>query len=141
MSTIQNYPAGKYVFFKPDTLESKGGVPMAGPGEKREELLQSWLHTMATSGVEVQEEESCTAVKREGDLFSVTTEKGKLKRKSSYRVRRVILAIGNRGTPMKLRVPGEELKLLVQPDPARGACVAADRLHLVRRRGRGRGRG
>ena len=117
VNTIQNYPAGKYVFFKPDTLESKGGVPMAGPGEKREELLESWLRTMASSGVDVQEEESCTAVKREDDLFVVTTEKGKLKQKSSYRVRRVILAIGNRGTPMKLRVPGEELKLLVQPEP------------------------
>ena len=117
VSTIQNYPAGKYVFFKPDTLESKGGVPMAGPGEKREELLASWLHTMASSGVKVQEEESCTSVKREDDLFVVTTEKGKLKLKASYRVRRVILAIGNRGTPMKLRVPGEELKLLVQPEP------------------------
>jgi thioredoxin reductase len=118
VNTIQNYPAGKYVFFKPDTLESRGGVPMAGPGEKREELLESWLRTMTSSGVEVQEEESCTAVKREEDLFVVTTEKGKLKQKASYRVRRVILAIGNRGTPMRLRVPGEELKLHVQPEPA-----------------------
>jgi thioredoxin reductase/pSer/pThr/pTyr-binding forkhead associated (FHA) protein len=118
VSTIQNYPAGKYIFYKPDTAEAKGGVPMPGAGEKREVLLQSWINSMKSSGVEVQEEESCTAVKREDGLFVVSTEKGKLKQKTSYRVRRVILAIGNRGTPMKLRVPGEEIKMLVQPEPA-----------------------
>ena len=26
VATIQNYPAGKYVFFKPDTIETRGGI-------------------------------------------------------------------------------------------------------------------
>ncbi|HSE38375.1 MAG TPA: NAD(P)-binding domain-containing protein, partial [Blastocatellia bacterium] len=47
----------------------------------------------------------------------VTTEAGKLKEKATYAARAVILAIGNRGTPVKLRVPGEELKIRVQPGP------------------------
>ncbi|HWC76624.1 MAG TPA: NAD(P)-binding domain-containing protein [Blastocatellia bacterium] len=120
VSTIQNYPAGKYVFYKPDTVEGKGGIPIPGAGQKREEVLAAWIGAMTSTGVEVQEEESCTAVKRENGVFAVTTEKGKLKQKSVYKARYVILAIGNRGTPMKLRVPGEEIKMLVQPEPVLG---------------------
>jgi thioredoxin reductase/pSer/pThr/pTyr-binding forkhead associated (FHA) protein len=117
ISTIQNYPAGKYVFYKPETVEGKGGIPIPGAGEKREQLLAAWTQAMTSNGVVINEEESCIGVQREGEVFVVTTEKGKLKQKASYKVRRVILAIGNRGTPMKLRVPGEELKLQVQPEP------------------------
>jgi thioredoxin reductase len=117
VSTIANYPAGKYVFFKPDTVRDKGGIPLPGPGEKKEPMLAAWMAAMMNNGVQVKEEESCIAVKREDGVFAVTTEKGKVKEKSVYTCRKVILAIGNRGTPMKLKVPGEELKMIVQPPP------------------------
>jgi thioredoxin reductase (NADPH) len=42
-------------------------------------------------------------VAREGELFRLQTDK------SSYLARRVVLAMGRRGTPRKLGVPGEEL--------------------------------
>lgn len=119
VSTIQNYPAGKYVFFKPDTVEAKGGMPLAGAGNQKEFILESWTKSMMQNNLVINEEESCKDIKREGDAsFVVMTEKGKLKEKVSYRARRVILAIGNRGTPMKLRVSGEDIKFLVQPEPA-----------------------
>ena len=117
VSTIANYPANKYVFFKPDTLVAKGGIPLPGAGDKKESMLEAWTQTMMSNGVEVFEEESCTDIKREDGLFNVLTEQGRLKEISSYKTRKVILAIGNRGTPMKLKVPGEELKKLVQPGP------------------------
>jgi thioredoxin reductase len=117
VSTIANYPAGKYVFFKPDTVEARGGIPLPGPGGKKETMLESWTKAMLSNGVEIREEESCKDIKHQGGVFSVITEKGKLKEKSEYRARKVILAIGNRGTPMKLRVPGEELKTIVHPGP------------------------
>jgi thioredoxin reductase len=118
VSTIQNYPAGKYVFFKPDTVEAKGGVPLEGVGNQREFILESWMKTMMEHGLQVNEDESCKDIKQEDGLFAVITEQGKLKEKATYKVRAVILAIGNRGTPMKLRVPGEELKFKVMnPQP------------------------
>lgn len=117
VSTIANYPAGKFVFFKPDTVEARGGIPLPGVGDKKESMLDGWSKTMLANGVEVNEEESCKDIKSEDGVFNVITEAGKVKEKSSYRARRVILAIGNRGTPMKLRVPGEEIKKLVQPGP------------------------
>jgi thioredoxin reductase (NADPH) len=117
VSTIQNYPAGKYVFFKPDTVEARGGLPLEGAGNKKEFILGEWMKTMQQHDLEIQEEESCKEIKREDGYFLVVTEQGKLKERATYKARRVILAIGSRGTPMKLRVPGEELKMTVQPGP------------------------
>ncbi|MGA9770536.1 MAG: NAD(P)-binding domain-containing protein [Blastocatellia bacterium] len=118
VSTIQNYPAGKYVFFKPDTVEAKGGMPLEGAGNQREFILETWMKTMLEHGLQINEDESCKDIKQDDGIFTVVTEQGKLKEKATYKVRAVILAIGNRGTPMKLRVPGEELKFKVMnPQP------------------------
>ena len=131
VSTIANYPANKYVFFKPDTVVAKGGIPLPGAGDKKESMLDAWTQAMMANGVEVFEEESCKDIKREDRLFNVITEQGRLKEISSYKARKVILAIGNRGTPMKLKAPGEELKKLVQPGPtvARHCPRCGERRH------------
>jgi thioredoxin reductase len=80
-------------------------------------MLKGWLDAMKSNGVVVNEEESCKDIKQEGGVFTVVTEKGKAKGKTSYTARKIIIAIGNRGTPMKLRVPGEELKVMMTPPP------------------------
>ncbi|MGH9942877.1 MAG: NAD(P)-binding domain-containing protein [Pyrinomonadaceae bacterium] len=82
-------------------------------GDQREVLLNTWIMNMKENGVVVNENESCKAIKKaeDGDYFTMQTEKGKEKEKMTYRSRRVVLAIGNSGTPMKLRVPGEEMKV------------------------------
>ncbi|MFL6277015.1 MAG: NAD(P)-binding domain-containing protein [Blastocatellia bacterium] len=113
VATIANYPAGKFVFFKPDTVDAKGGIPLPGVGDKKESMLDGWTKTMLSNGVVINEEESCKDIKRTDGIFTVTSEKGKEKALVSYKARRVILAIGNRGTPQKLRVPGEEMKIPV----------------------------
>ncbi|MEK6325134.1 MAG: NAD(P)-binding domain-containing protein [Acidobacteriota bacterium] len=117
VSTIQNYPAGKYVFFKPDTVEPKGGVPLEGAGNQKEVILGWWMKSMMQHGIEISEDESCKDIKKEDGIFRIVTEKGKLKEKATYTASAVILAIGNRGTPMKLRVPGEEITMVVKPGP------------------------
>ncbi|HEX8129539.1 MAG TPA: NAD(P)-binding domain-containing protein, partial [Pyrinomonadaceae bacterium] len=113
LATIDAYPANKYVFFKPETMESRGGIAVDGAGLQREVILETWKSTMLQNGVVVNENESCKSVKKaeDGDYFVITTEQGVAKEKKTYRARRVILALGNRGTPMKLRLPGEEMKV------------------------------
>jgi thioredoxin reductase (NADPH) len=113
LATIEAYPKNKYVFFKPDTMESRGGIVVEGAGEQRESILDSWLGTMTKAGVTINESESCKAIKRAegGDYFTIRTEKGIKREPVVYHARRVILAIGNRGTPMRLGVPGEEMKI------------------------------
>jgi len=122
VSTIDAYPAGKYIYFKPDTMDARGGLPLVGAGEKKEAMLEGWTRAMKSNGIVIHDQESCKDIKREDGFFKVVTEKGKLKEKSLYTARTVILAIGNRGTPMKLRVPGEELTLTVHPLPVKH-CV------------------
>jgi thioredoxin reductase len=113
LSTIAAYPVGKYVFFKPDTMPARGSITVEGLGDQRERILESWLGAMQTSGVVIHEGESCKSITRaeDGDYFTVQTERGAEKEKVTYRARRVVLALGTRGTPMKLRLPGEEMKV------------------------------
>ena len=115
LGTIEAYPKNKYVFFKPDTMESRGGLRIEGDGEQREKILESWLGTMMSNGVVINEEESCKSVKPAdgNDHFTIQTEKGEKRERVNYRARRVVLAVGNRGTPMKLGVPGEEIKVKI----------------------------
>ncbi|MFN2596299.1 MAG: NAD(P)-binding domain-containing protein [Pyrinomonadaceae bacterium] len=113
LATIEAYPANKYVYFKPETMESRGGIEVPGDGLEREALLETWKRAMLTRGVKVNEQESCKAARRadDGDYFTVETEAGASKERRAYRARRVVLALGNRGTPMKLGVRGEDLKV------------------------------
>ena len=113
LSTIDAYAKNKYIFFKPESMKARGPIKIAGAGNQRENILESWLGTMMSHGVIINEKENCKAVKRaeDGDYFTVQTEKGEARQPSTYRARRVVLALGNRGTPMKLRVPGEEIKI------------------------------
>ncbi|HQR32249.1 MAG TPA: NAD(P)-binding domain-containing protein [Blastocatellia bacterium] len=109
----QTYQAGKYVYFNPVEKPVNGGINLSGAGATKEVMIGSWMETIRTNGLTINEYESCKSVKPVGDSFIVETDQDKTKRKMQYSVRRVILAIGNRGTPMKLGVPGEDSKIVV----------------------------
>ncbi len=120
VSTIQNYPAGKYVTFKPDTVKPKGALPLPGAGAQKEELLESWMRTLTAHDLEIHEGESCKDIRRSESSgaasFTILTARDGGKEEVTYRARRVILAIGNHGSRMKLGVPGEDLKTEVWSD-------------------------
>lgn len=112
----QTYQAGKYVYFNPVEKPVAGGINLAGAGATKEVMIGSWMETIRSNGLVINEYESCKSVKPAGEasgLFIVETEQEKNKRKMQYSVRRVILAIGNRGTPMTLGVAGEDAKVVV----------------------------
>jgi len=111
----QTYQAGKYIYFNPVDQPVKGGINLDGAGAIKEQMLGSWMETVKSNGVVINEFESCKDVKRDGDVFVVVTDQDKTKQRMEYRARRVVLAIGNRGTPMRLNVPGEDLKMIVTP--------------------------
>src|SRR5262249_8359470 len=77
--------------------------------------IGSWMETINSNGLIINDYESCKDVKPDADLLIVETEHEKSKQRCLYRARRVILAIGNRGAPMKLGVAGEDLKIIVTP--------------------------
>ena len=82
------------------------------PGDQRENILDVWLGSLEEKGVKINENESCKSVGRaeDGDYFVVKTERGTEKTPQSYAARRVVIAIGLRGAPNKLRLPNEDLK-------------------------------
>ncbi len=113
LATIEAYPANKYVFFKPDSMKSLAPIAVDGEGKQRETILESWKSALVTEGVKVNEEESCKAIKQteNGDYFTVQTVQREGSTSVEYTARRVVLGIGNRGTPMKLGVAGEDLRV------------------------------
>jgi thioredoxin reductase len=116
VATIQQtYQAGKYVFFNPVDQPIKGGIKLDGAGAVKEQMIGAWMQTVMSNGLVINEYESCKNVKPEGDQFLIETEQDKTKQRVEYRARRVILAIGNRGTPMRLNVPGEDIKMTITP--------------------------
>ena len=89
------------------------------PGDQRETILSVWLNGIVEKGVKINEAENCQSVKRaaDGDYFVVETERGDAKLPQTYRARSVVVAIGLRGSPNKLRLPNEDLKIEIDGKP------------------------
>lgn len=115
LASIENYPKGKYIYFKPDTKDWQGGLPSLGPGNQREKVLEVWNGSLEREGVKINEYESCKAINRadDGDYFVVKTERTEGKSQQTYNARRVVIAIGLRGAPNKLRLPNEDMAIRV----------------------------
>jgi len=111
----QTYQAGKYVYFNPVDQQVKGGIKLDGAGAVKERMIGSWMETVRSNSLVINEYESCKDVRPDGDAFIIETEREKTRQRVIYRARHVILAIGNRGAPMKLNVAGEDLKFTVTP--------------------------
>ncbi len=100
-STIRNYPRHKFLMAEPIEMPLYGNLYI-GDGTK-ESLLSVWETIIANTGVRVRTGEGVTGIRREGEAFQVETAKG------TYQARRILLALGKRGTPRRLGVTGEEL--------------------------------
>jgi thioredoxin reductase len=70
---------------------------------------------MRSHQLRINEFECCLDIKPDGDAFVITTEKEQTKQRMQYKARRVILAIGNRGAPMRLNATGEDLRITFVP--------------------------
>jgi thioredoxin reductase len=97
--TILTYPRQKLVMTQPMD------IPVYGKFSRREvlkeELLELWHDVVGRTGVDVRARERLEDIRRPNGRFEVITTKG------AYPARNVLLAIGRRGTPRKLGVPGE----------------------------------
>lgn len=96
---IRTYPRAKIVMTRPVR------VPLFGPVKLRETtkeaLLALWDDILRDTGVEIRTETRVVGVDRDGDAFRVRLADGEV------RAHRVLLAVGRRGTPRMLGVPGD----------------------------------
>jgi thioredoxin reductase/ferredoxin len=103
--TAAHYPRGKIVMTAPATLPIVGKMKL---GEtSKEALMAFWQRIEREQQLRISYNERVDAIQRVNGGFEITTSRRRL------RSRTVLLAIGRRGTPRKLEVPGEELSKVV----------------------------
>jgi thioredoxin reductase/ferredoxin len=100
--TVAHYPRQKLVMTQTIDLPYYGkfGQTLI----RKENLIESFQGVIDKAGLKIHEKTKLTALGGEKDSFVVTTDRGVMTSK------RVVLAIGRRGTPRKLGVPGEDLE-------------------------------
>jgi thioredoxin reductase/NAD-dependent dihydropyrimidine dehydrogenase PreA subunit len=102
---IFHYPRRKLAMTAPMTL------PIVGKFNKyeitKEELLEFWKKITSENNIKINFSERMDGITKTGSGFLLKTSKG------SYKTKNVLLAIGRRGTPRKLGVPGEEQSKVV----------------------------
>jgi len=100
--TVLHFPRHKLVMTRPVILPLYGKFHFSEIS--KEELLETWNGILEKTGLQVRTHERVDGVvQRDDGIFEVTTAKGTLL------AQRVIMALGRRGSPRKLGVPGEEL--------------------------------
>lgn len=115
--TVSHYPRGKIVMTAPAVLPIIG--KMQFKETTKEALMEFWAGVVIKAGLEIKDRERVESVEPENLTdqsrgFHVKTGR------SEYHTRAILLAIGRRGTPRKLGVPGEEQTKVVYRliDPA-----------------------
>jgi thioredoxin reductase len=85
------------------------------PGDQRESILAVWMSSLSDRGIKIREGESCKAVTRaeDGDYFTIETVRNSDESTQRYTARRVVISIGLRGAPNRLRLPNEDMKAVI----------------------------
>ncbi len=99
--TILQYPRRKLVMVQPVEIPRLGRLPRHE--YSKEELLEIWEKLYSDFDLDIRTGVRVTGVTGEAGDFTVQTSAGE------FRCRNIILAMGRRGTPRRLNVPGEDL--------------------------------
>jgi len=98
--TVFTFPRQKIVMTSPMDLPLFGKVKLYQT--RKSELLDLWQTVLRKNNLTIHENAKVESIDPEGGVFKVTTSQG-----DQYIAARVLLAIGRRGTPRKLNIPGE----------------------------------
>jgi thioredoxin reductase/NAD-dependent dihydropyrimidine dehydrogenase PreA subunit len=103
--TVSHFPRGKLVMTRPASLALVGQMKLAETS--KEYLLEFWNTIVADHALQIRFGEKVERIDKQDSAYLIRTQQG------NYKSSRVLLAIGRRGTPRKLGVPGEELPKVV----------------------------
>jgi thioredoxin reductase (NADPH) len=116
---VFQYPRGKLVMTAPVVLPIVGKVQFRNTS--KEELLKFWTQACTGNRLKIRYQERVESMENKDGTFHVRTST------QQYTAAAVLLAIGRRGTPRKLGVPGEDLPKvvyrLIDPEQYRGRQV------------------
>ena len=118
--TVFNFPRSKIVMTAPVDLPLYGKVKLFDTSKA--ELLALWNEALTKNNITIREHTKVEGVQFDGDQFRVLTSQG-----DEFKTRRILLAIGRRGSPRKLGVSGEGLEnvayRLLEPENIRDKRV------------------
>ncbi|MCZ7601313.1 MAG: NAD(P)-binding domain-containing protein [Melioribacteraceae bacterium] len=97
--TIYSFPRAKIIMTSPMDLPLYGKIKLVETS--KDELLELWKNVLIKNKITISEEEKVQSIVKNFEIFDIETSKGKFSAAS------VLLAIGRRGSPRKLGVPGE----------------------------------
>ncbi len=98
--TIRRYPRHKLLLAEPVRMPLYGDLWVADAS--KESLLQVWDTMIRRTGLRVHTQQRVAGVEWRGDRFVLATPD------REWHAHHVVLALGRRGTPRRLAVPGEE---------------------------------
>lgn len=118
--TVYNFPRSKIVMTAPMNLPLHGKVKLFDTSKT--ELLGLWRPVLEKNNIIIREHAKVESIVMEKDCFKVTILSGEV-----FQTKNVLLAIGRRGSPRKLGVPGETLEKvaykLLEPENIQGKKV------------------
>ncbi len=118
--TVFTFPRSKVVMTAPMVLPLHGKVSFYETNKTQ--LLSLWQSVLSKNNIEVRENAKVEAISPVNEVFEVETIHGE-----KYTARKVLLAIGRRGTPRKLGVPGEMSEKvayrLLEPEAISGKSI------------------
>jgi thioredoxin reductase len=110
--TILKFPRRKVVMTAPLLLPGYGKIHFRDV--LKEDLLEEWQKIIRKTGIKIHTKRRVDKIARHGSMIEVVSGGER------YMTHNVVLALGRRGTPRKLGVPGEHLpKVIYQLDDPR----------------------
>jgi len=98
--TVYTFPRKKIIMTAPMDLPLHGKIKLFETS--KQELLDLWNEVLGKNSIEIQENKKVDSITIENGGFRVIVKDG-----TQYSTNKVLLAIGRRGTPRKLNIPGE----------------------------------
>ncbi len=98
--TVYTFPRKKIIMTNPMDIPLYGKVKLFETSKN--ELLELWNEVLGKNEISIKEKSKVESIVFQNSHFEVETVG-----KEKYTARKVLLAIGRRGTPRKLNIPGE----------------------------------
>ncbi|MFK5856297.1 MAG: NAD(P)-binding domain-containing protein [Bacteroidota bacterium] len=118
--TVFTFPRSKIVMTSAMDLPLFGKVKLSETSKT--ELLDLWNQALNKNSITIEENTKVESIVSENGHFNVGTKSGK-----NISARSVLIAIGRRGTPRKLNIPGEEYEKvayrLLEPEDIEGKDI------------------
>jgi len=99
--TVYTFPRSKIVMTSPMHLPLYGKVKLHDTSKS--ELLELWQKVLSENNISIRENTKVEKITGEKGHFKLTTNAGE-----ELKSKNILLAIGRRGSPRKLNIPGEE---------------------------------